>query len=70
MRGVDLHKVRAQNTRCAVFLRGLKNVPIHGVRMTDCVFENAAQCSIVENARDISLEAVRVIGKPEQMFAC
>lgn len=68
--GVDLRNLSVQNTRSAVFLRGLKNAPIQGVRMTDCVFENVAQCSIVENAGDISLEGVRVNGKLVEKFGC
>ena len=65
---VELRNVRVQNTKYAVFLRGLPNAPIRDVRMTDCVFENATQSSIVENARDIALEGVRINGKLVEKF--
>src|SRR5579863_2958400 len=68
VRDVELRNVNVHDTKYAVFLRGLPNAPIRDVRMTDCVFENATQSSIVENARDISLEGVRINGKLVEKF--
>lgn len=68
VRHVELRNISVQNTKFAVFLRGLPNAPICGVRMTDCVFEKATQSSIVENALEMSLENVRINGKPVEKF--
>jgi polygalacturonase len=68
VRDVELRNVNVHDTKYAVFLRGLPNAPIRNVRMTDCVFENAAQSSIVENALEISLENVRINGKTVEKF--
>jgi polygalacturonase len=63
VRYVDLRNIKVEKTKYAVFLRGLPNAPIRDVRMTNCVFENATQSSIVENATDVSLAGVRINGK-------
>lgn len=63
VRGVEVRNLKVRNAKYAVFLRGLQNAPIEEVRLTDCIFENATQSSVVENAKDIVVQDVRINGK-------
>ena len=63
VRNVDIRALNVENTKHAVFLRGLEKSPIENIRLTDCVFANAAEPSVVEDTKGISLSNVRVNGK-------
>lgn len=62
VRNVDIRQLTVEKTKYALFLRGLKNAPIEDIRLTDCVFANAAAPSVAENVKDVSLRDVRVNG--------
>ncbi|HKV62582.1 MAG TPA: glycoside hydrolase family 28 protein [Candidatus Acidoferrum sp.] len=69
VRCVDIRNLKVENTKYPVFLRGLKNAPIEDIRLTDCVFENTSQSSVVENASGVVLKGVRINGKLVEKLA-
>ncbi len=63
VRNVDIRNLRTQKAKYALYLRGFKNAPIEGVRLSDCDFEGVATPNLLENVKDISFRNVRVNGK-------
>ena len=63
VRNVDIRSLSVEKTKYALYLRGFKNAPIEGVRLTDCTFENAASPNVIENIKDLLLRNVRINGK-------
>jgi hypothetical protein len=49
--------------RSAMYLRGFKTAPIEGMRLVDCEFRSVAKPNVIENVKDLSLQAVQVNGK-------
>ena len=64
VRQVDIRHLTTQKAKYALYLRGLKNAPIENVRIADCDFEGVDQGNIIEDVKNLSLDDVRVNGKP------
>ena len=63
VRNVEIEDMSVQETKYPLYLRGFKNTPIEGVRLTNCAFEHAAEPSLLENVKHLRLQDVRVNGK-------
>jgi polygalacturonase len=63
-RQIEIRQLTTQKAKYALYLRGLKNAPIENVRLADCDFEGVEQGSIIEDVKNLSLDDVRVNGKP------
>ena len=68
-RNIDIRSMRVGKTKYALYLRGFKNAPIQDLRLTDCDFENVESPNVVENVEDLSLNNVRINGKPAEPSA-
>ena len=63
VRDVEVNNLTIRRAEYAVYLRGFKDAPIEGVRITDCDFEGVLKASVMENVQDISLRHVRINGR-------
>jgi polygalacturonase len=69
IRNIELRKVTLGKCRRALDLRGLRQAPIQNVRVVDCDFESVAEPSIVQNVKGLSLDGVKINGKPVSHIA-
>jgi polygalacturonase len=63
VRDVEVNNLTIRRAEYALYLRGFKDAPIEGVRITDCDFEGVQKASVMENVQDISLRHVRINGR-------
>jgi len=63
VRNVEVSNVKSSKSKYALYLRGFKNAPITGLRVTDCTFDNVSQPNVLENVREVTLRKVRINGK-------
>jgi polygalacturonase len=63
-RNVSIRNLKTRKTQYALYLRGFKNAPIENVSLTDCDFAGVAKGNLVENAKGVSLNNVRINGSP------
>lgn len=66
VRNVDIRSMTVGKSKYALYLRGFKNAPIQEVRLTDCDFENVTSPNVIENVEGLSLNNVRINGKPAE----
>lgn len=62
--GISMERVHAGTTKYALDLQGYPDDHIHGVTLTDCAFDHAAEPNIVTNVDDLKLVNVTINGKP------
>jgi len=63
VRNVDIRNLATHKAQYALYLRGFRNAPIEGIRLTDCDFEGVARPNLVENVTHLALRNVRINGK-------
>ncbi|HEX6624005.1 MAG TPA: hypothetical protein VF064_09855, partial [Pyrinomonadaceae bacterium] len=63
VRNYVVEKLKSGKSKHALDVQGFADAPVFNLRLEDCVFENAAQPSIVKNVRGLALKNVRVNGK-------
>ncbi len=63
VRNVDIRNLSTNKAQYAFYLRGFKNAPITGVRITDCDLGGVAKPNVVENVEGLELRNVRINGK-------
>ncbi len=63
VRNYVVENLKSGKSKHALDVQGFDDAPVFNLRLADCVFENAAQPSIVKNVRGLSLKNVRVNGK-------
>lgn len=63
-RHVRIEKMTVARCRRALELRGLPRAPIEDVVLSDCVFQEADEPSVIRDVRGLRLLEVRVNGKP------
>ena len=63
VRDVQINNLKTREAKYAVYLRGFKNAPIQGVRLSECDFEGVQNENVIEDVRDISFKDVRINGK-------
>ncbi len=64
VRNVVVENVSSGKSKYALYLRGFKNAPITGVRLSNCTFQNVAQPNVIENVEGLTLEGVTRNGQP------
>jgi polygalacturonase len=64
VRDVRVSNVKSRASKYALYLRGLDRAPISRVRLENCDFDNVAQENVVEHVNGLSLEKVRINGRP------
>src|SRR5204863_7986164 len=63
LRNLQVENLKSGKSQYAMDLQGFPNAPISDVRLENCIFDNAAEPSIVKNVRGLELRNVRVNGK-------
>jgi polygalacturonase len=63
-RNVSIQNLKTKRAQYALYLRGFKNAPIENISLVDCDFGGVEKGNLVENVRGISLNNVRINGKP------
>ncbi len=63
VRNYVVEDLRSGKSKHALDVQGFDDAPIFDLRLEDCVFENAAQPSIVKNVKGLTMRNVRVNGK-------
>lgn len=63
VRNYVVEDLRSGKSLHALDVQGFENAPIYDLRLENCVFENAAQPSIVKNVKGLTMRNVRVNGK-------
>jgi polygalacturonase len=63
VRNYVVEDLRSGKSKHALDVQGLANAPIFDLRLENCVFEQAAQPSIVKNVSGLTMRNVRVNGK-------
>jgi polygalacturonase len=64
VRNIEMRNVTSEKSQYALYLRGYPNDPITDVRLVDCSFDNVAKESVIEHVERLSLENVKINGKP------
>ena len=64
VRNVVVENVSSGKSKYALYLRGFKNAPITGVRLSNCTFNNVAQPNVIENVEGLELTGVKRNGQP------
>jgi polygalacturonase len=64
VRNIEMRNVTSNKSQYALYLRGYPNDPITDVRLVDFTFDNVAKESVLENVERLSLEGVKINGKP------
>jgi len=63
VRNIDLRDITCKKSRYALQLRGLAASPIREVHVADCVFDDVAEPSVIENVSGLHCENVKINGK-------
>jgi polygalacturonase len=63
VRNYVVEDLRSGKSLHALDVQGFENAPIYDLRLENCVFENAAQPSILKNVKGLTMRNVRVNGK-------
>jgi len=63
VKNVFVSDVTCGKSKHALWLRGFKSAPIHGLTVTDCDFANAAEGNFLKDVESVTLTNVRVNGK-------
>jgi polygalacturonase len=63
VRNVDIRNLAAHKAQYALYLRGFRNAPIAGLRLTDCDFEGVMRPNVIENVTNLALRNVHINGK-------
>ena len=63
VRNFVVDNLRSRKSKHALDVQGFKQAPVFNLRLTDCVFDNAAAPSIVKNVQGLELRNVRINGK-------
>jgi polygalacturonase len=66
VRNIDVRNVTSRKSQHALLLRGFRNAPITGVRITDCTFDGVAREDILEHVTGLEQRNVRVNGRLRQ----
>jgi polygalacturonase len=64
VRDVRVSNVKSRASKYALYLRGLDRAPISRVRLENCDFDNVSQENVVEHVNGLSMEKVRINGRP------
>jgi polygalacturonase len=64
VRDVEVMNLEVQKCENAWSLRGFKNAPVTDVRLKNCDFVSAAKPNVAQNVEGLTLEDVKVNGKP------
>lgn len=64
VRNLVVDGLKSGKSKHALDVQGFSNAPVYDLRLKDCTFENVARASVVKNVTGLTLENVRVNGKP------
>ena len=64
VRNVEMHNVTSQKSEYALYLRGFANAPIYDIRLEGCSFGNVEKPNVIEHVHGLSLDNVRINGRP------
>jgi polygalacturonase len=64
VRNIAIEDVSCKKSKYALYLRGFRSSPIHGVHLRRCTLDNVARGNVVQNVEDLSAEDVMINGKP------
>jgi polygalacturonase len=64
IRNITLTHVTSRKSKFALYLRGYKNAPLRGIRLSECAFENAAKPDVIENVEGLVMDHVSINGHP------
>lgn len=62
-RDIEVRDVTSKRSNYALYLRGFKNAPITDVRIENCNFDGVQKGDLIEYARDVVMQNVRINGK-------
>jgi polygalacturonase len=62
VRDVEVKNLTTQKAKYALYLRGFSDAPITDVRLSDCSFDGVEKQNVIENAKNILLDNVRING--------
>jgi polygalacturonase len=63
VRNINVANVTCEKSKHAIFMRGYPTVPITGVTISDCSFNHAAENTVFQDVKSVSLNNVTVNGK-------
>jgi polygalacturonase len=63
VRRIEMENIRCRRTRYGVYIRGFENSPVRDVLLRNWQVEEAPGGNVVEHARDIRAEGVRIGGR-------
>lgn len=63
VRSIEMTNVTSKKSKYALYLRGYKNAPLKGIRISRCSFENVAEPNFVENVEGLTFDQVKVNGE-------
>ncbi len=69
VRDYTVDGLRSTKSKLALDVQGLTTAPVINLRLTNCTFDNVAEGSVVKNVKDVTLENVKINGRPVDTLA-
>ena len=63
VRNIDISNVTCDKSKHAIFMRGYPAALLRGIKISNCSFNHAAENTVFENVKSVSLNNVKVNGK-------